>query len=118
MGAAISSPGGGQYRGNWIHVVNRYLGLKFQLNGETHFGWARLTVKLSLQAPMQVLLTGYAYETQPNTPIIAGQEHGPDTRALSEGAPQPASLGVLALGAQGLSAWRRGEILSPKDLGT
>ena len=119
MGAAIYSPGGGQYRGNWIHVVNRYLGLKFQINGQMHFGWARLTVKLSLQAPMQVLLTGYAYETQPNTPIIAGEEFGQDARVLSaprvEGgnapgaplvansAPQPASLGVLALGAQGLS---------------
>lgn len=123
MGAAIYSPGGGQYRGNWIHVVNRFLGLKFQINGENHFGWARLTVKLSLIAPMQVLLTGYAYETQPNTPIIAGQEHGPDTRTLGAGRieggtslsallvahreRQPASLGVLALGAQGLSVWRR-----------
>ncbi|HEV2380244.1 MAG TPA: hypothetical protein VG206_10670 [Terriglobia bacterium] len=79
MGEAIYSPGGGQYRGNWIHVVNRFLGLKFQINGETHFGWARLSVKLALTKPVQALLSGYAYETEPNTPIIAGQEHGQDS---------------------------------------
>jgi len=50
--------------------------LKFQINGQTHFGWARMTVNLSLRRPMQVLLTGYAYETNPNTPIIAGQQEG------------------------------------------
>ena len=121
MGEAIYSPGGGQYRGNWIHVINRYLGLKFQINGETHFGWARLSVKLALFKPQESLLSGYAYETQPNTPIIAGQEHGQDAAVPAEepaeeglaGASstaaaqrQPASLGTLALGAQGLDLWR------------
>ena len=123
MGEAIYSPGGGQYRGNWIHVVNHYLGLKFQINGQTHFGWARMTVNLSLLRPMQVLLTGYAYETNPNTPIIAGQQEGdagvapteprtdggaePDAFLAVPTAPQPASLAVLALGATGLPLWRR-----------
>ncbi len=123
MGEAIDSPGGGQYAGKWIHVVNRYLGLKFQINGETHFGWARMTVDFRLFKPLKSVLTGYAYQTQPNTPIIAGQEHvtaadasseprikgesGPDASLESVGAPQPASLGILALGAAGLSAWRQ-----------
>lgn len=122
MGEAIYSPGGGQYRGKWLHVFNRYLGLKFQINGETHFGWARMSVNLSLHHPLQSVLTGYAYETQPNTPIIAGQEGGEaadapversDTGDISTGASQmaaelgqPASLGVLALGAAGLPLWR------------
>jgi len=128
MGEAIYSPGGGQYRGNWIHVMNRYLGLKFQINGETHFGWARMTVKLLLARPMQVLLSGYAYETQPSTPIVAGQtedqddappgvprvEEGPGAGAFLDDprAPQPASLGILALGASGLPLWRREKIAS------
>jgi hypothetical protein len=121
LGEAIYSPGGGQYRGNWVHTVNHYLGLQFQINGETHFGWARLTVDLSLTRPIRALLTGYAYETQPNTPIVAGQEHGqsdsgsaspqiessPNALLPDPLGPQPASLGVLALGARGLSFWRR-----------
>lgn len=125
MGEAIYSPGGGQYRGNWIHVVNRFLGLKFQINGETHFGWARLSVTLSLHRPIQALLSGYAYETEANTPIIAGQEHGQDSAVPVEprikgdsgpgaslrapAGPRPASLRMLALGASGLTLWRQGE---------
>jgi len=123
MGEAIYSPGGGQYRGKWIHVSNRYLGLKFQINGETHFGWARMSVSLSLHHPLQSILTGYAYEIQPNAPIIAGQEEGeaseapvepwdkgdpgPDASLAAPKLTQPASLGILALGAAGLPLWRR-----------
>ncbi len=117
LGAAINSPGGGQYSGRWLHVVNRYLGLQFQINGETHFGWARMTVRIRLNHPLQALLTGYAYETQPNTPILAGQETGqsdsmpaePGIKGQPEAsiAPQPATLGLLALGAEGLPLWRR-----------
>jgi len=53
-------------------VRTRYLGLEFLINGEVHFGWARLTVTCK---DLRVLatLSGYAYETVPNTPIIAGQ---------------------------------------------
>ena len=123
MGEIINSPGGGQYRGQWTNVFNRYLGLKFQINGETHFGWARLSVKFSFFKPETAVITGYAYETDPNTPIMAGQEQGeagdgivPEPETGEDGSPgawsttpqtlQPASLGILALGAPGLSAWR------------
>ena len=30
--------------GNWSNVKNRYLGLRFVIKQETHFGWARLSV--------------------------------------------------------------------------
>jgi hypothetical protein len=46
-------------------------------------------------------LTGYAYETVANKPIIAGKTKGPDVITA-----RPASLGHLAHGASGLSAWR------------
>jgi hypothetical protein len=39
-------------------------------------------------------LTGYAYETIPNKPIIAGKTKGPDVFTV-----QPGSLGHLARGA-------------------
>lgn len=32
--------------GPWANVKSRYLGLQFRINGETHYGWARLNVKV------------------------------------------------------------------------
>jgi len=49
-------------------------------------------------------LTGYAYETIPNKPIIAGKTHGPDVITL-----QDASLGHLARGASAIPSWRAKE---------
>ena len=77
--------------GPWAHTTNRYLGLRFMINGQTHYGWARLSIN-DLHGPS--VLTGYAYETTPNTKIIEGELHG----AAASNA-QPGSLGTLALGA-------------------
>lgn len=104
--------------GFWSNRTNRYVGLKFMINGEAHFGWARLTTRQIGFTKFVALLTGYAYETVPDTPIIAGATTGPasDSEENNPGPgasitnPQPprsASLGALALGAQGLSSWRR-----------
>jgi len=84
--------------GPWSKAVDRYLGLKFSINGTTHFGWARLNVSCP-GSDVVGTLTGYAYETIPNKPIIAGETKGPDVVAV-----QPASLGQLAAGAHGNSA--------------
>src|SRR5579872_2100038 len=61
--------------GQWINVKNRYLGLSFQIKGKTHYGWARLNVKVTGRgiSGFDAVLTGYAYETIPNKPIIAGE---------------------------------------------
>lgn len=81
-------------RGPWVNVNNRYLGLKFKINGETHFGWARLSVEAERgRFYVQATLTGYAYETIPDKPIIAGEENDAD-----DSAEQPVTLGTLALG--------------------
>lgn len=100
--------------GRWLNVTNRYLGLKFQINGQTHFGWARLTVRVS-SARVLAALTGYAYETVPDMPIVAGKTSGaesattisPNPTIRERPSPATPSLGMLALGAQGLSLWRR-----------
>jgi len=93
--------GGGSFAsGKWVNVTNGYLGMRFQIKGKTHYGWARLSVKVS-KTLVTSTLTGYAYETIPNKPIIAGKTRGPDV------AVEPASLGRLAQGASGLSAWRK-----------
>jgi hypothetical protein len=98
--------------GRWLHVTNGYLGLKFTLKGQTHYGWARLTVQALGRAFIKATLTGYAYETIPNKTILAGHTKGPEEIAeasLTTLAPNPATLGLLATGAPGLSIWRRKE---------
>src|ERR1700685_2804628 len=57
------------------------------------------------------VLTGYAYETVANKPIVTGKtkgeaDHVPDINQTGS-APEPASLGRLARGAQGLAPWRK-----------
>jgi hypothetical protein len=102
--------------GPWINVKNRYLGLKFQIHGKTHYGWARLTVRVQAgQRPVTITatLTGYAYETIPKKRLRAGQMGSwADTSVVSVigpvlGTQQPASLGALALGANGVALWKR-----------
>jgi hypothetical protein len=74
--------------GQWQNVQNKYLGLKFSARGKVHYGWARLSTT------PDTVLTGYAYETIPNRPIITGKTRRADVTTLESG-----SLGTLAAGA-------------------
>ena len=90
-------------------ITNRFLGLRFSISGQIHYGWARITTKgggLGKLATVQ--LTGFAYETNPNTTILAG-DRGPSADASVQEPPagRLASLSLLSLGAAGLSVWRR-----------
>jgi hypothetical protein len=114
---ALSNPD--TYFGQWFHVRQAYLGLKFVIKGKTHFGWAR--VKLNVNGQIAATLTGYAYETIPNKPIITGKTRGTDGTSEGEqlnpaaqaaSIPKPARLGLLALGSAGLSSWQRKESVS------
>ena len=91
----------GACSGSWVNVKNHYLGLRFIIKGETHFGWARLDVTCKFGSKRIGLLTGYAYETIPNKAIIAGKTKGPDVITVN-----PASLGHLARGAMTISGLR------------
>jgi len=111
-----SSESGQGTIGRWLNVNNHYLGLKFQIKGKTHFGWARLSVHVSGAAFVKATLTGYAYETIANKPIIAGRTNSDaDERIEDEqsaaaalfSASQPATLGLLALGSPALAVWKR-----------
>jgi hypothetical protein len=102
------------FTGPWAGVTNRYLGFKFLINGQTHYGWARVSVP----DIYDVVVTGYAYETIPNKPIIEGHTFGPENSAFA--APldlpalssPPATLGLLARGADTLAIWRRDDSLT------
>jgi hypothetical protein len=105
--------------GPWQNAQHRYLGLKFTIGGQIHYGWARLDVS-SLDG-VRATLTGYAYETIPNKPIvsgnIAGATKGPVRTDQSSGEPsiavltglarEPGTLGSLARGATQIVAWRK-----------
>jgi len=110
----------GPWAGKGKGVRSRYLGLKFVVNGEVHYGWARLSVTLGHERQLDDVvgtLTGYAYETVPDKPITAGRISGPDviTEQSETGAntpphtasPAPPTLGLLAKGALALDLWRR-----------
>lgn len=99
--------------GDWAKgVSNRYLGFAFSINGETHFGWARLNLTRTASHAIHALLTGYAYETVPNKPIVTGKTSDEAQVPQASIAPsgtthQFATLGALALGSSGLQIWRR-----------
>ena len=108
------------YKGGWAGalggggVLHHYLGLKFVIKGKIHFGWARLNVVMSHGATVQATLTGFAYETVPNTPITTGKTKGlragaapPDSAFLARPVAQPTTLGMLATGTPALSIWRK-----------
>jgi hypothetical protein len=87
--------------GLWNNARSRYLGARFGIEGKIHYGWVRLNEWCDQKAPKgdgaRALLTGYAYETIPNKPIITGKTKGPDVITLA-----PGSLGALAAGASRL----------------
>lgn len=99
--------------GPWKDARNRFLGLKFSINGETHYGWARMTV--TAKGDIVATLTGYAYETIPNRPIIAGKISGPEDASavgpaeMLSPSHESATLGMLARGAASVAIWRRDE---------
>lgn len=82
--------------GPWSKAENRYLGLEFLIQGKVHFGWARLNVSCP-GSDVDGTLTGYAYETIPNKPIVAGRTKGAEVVTV-EPETAPATLGRLALG--------------------
>jgi len=88
---------------------DKFLGFQFSMNGEIHFGWARLSGKPSNNT-IVAKLTGYAYETQPNTAIRAG-DRGTTIGARSSNGEGSFSvdtppLGLLRLASLALGAWR------------
>jgi hypothetical protein len=67
------------YNENWNGVTDKYLGLKFVVAGNTHYGWARLDV---LAVADIWTLKDYAFNASPNTGLTAGQMTGVSTLAM------------------------------------
>jgi hypothetical protein len=59
-------------KGAWDKLQNRFLGVRFVIEGTIHYGWIRMTVGSSGR-PLWASITGYAYETVSDQTIKAGQ---------------------------------------------
>ena len=101
MATALIDAGATRTQGQFPYAHGRYLGLQFVIAGRIHYGWARVSVPAITTNGITAVVTGYAYETIPNRPIITGKTKGPDVVTL-----QPATLGHLATGASAMPAWR------------
>jgi hypothetical protein len=96
--------------GPWSNAYHRFLGLKFSIGGQVHYGWAELNVNVVPGSDVQIAATliGYAYETLPNRSLRAGQTHGSYSPTNGDALSEP-TLGMLASGSSGLDVWRREE---------
>jgi hypothetical protein len=109
----FSPPNSAFYSYQWVRAQDEYLGLKFLIHGEMHYGWARLSVHFHggplVGRTWEAHLTGYAYETIPDKGIRAGQTEGAQGDEAEASVPKsaPGQLSALALGASGLALWRR-----------
>ncbi len=54
---------------DWKNKIDKFLGLRFLIDGQTHYGWARLDVT----SHTQWVIKDYAYNATPNQHIFAGQ---------------------------------------------
>ena len=61
---------GGFGGSNWCGVTDKFLGLRFQISGNTHYGWAKLDVSASGDS---FTVKEYAYNATPDESINAGQ---------------------------------------------
>lgn len=83
-----------------------YLGMRFQYNGGNYYyGWLEIISISSDGSSYQ--LGGFAYNDTPNASITAGQTSDPVPPPSSSAIPEPASVGMMVLGAAGIYALRR-----------
>jgi hypothetical protein len=91
--------------GFWVNAQDKYLGLRFRINGGDYFGWARLDARGAFNPDViSGTLKDFAYESCVGEPIAAGATTG---GASCESVGEPTTLGMLALGAAGLALLRR-----------
>ena len=84
-------PDGGTVGGPFINT-NGYIGISFLIDSNTHYGWIGIDNPSSQPGGT---ITGFAYETNPDTGIIAGA------------IPEPGTVVLLSIGSIGLYLMRK-----------
>ena len=57
--------------GNWLGAKDKYLGLRLDVSGSTHYGWLRLDVNINGNG---FSVKDYAYDDEPDKTIAAGDK--------------------------------------------
>jgi hypothetical protein len=65
--------------GNWNAISDKYLGLRFEISGQTYYGWLRMTVTPGSDT---LIVKDYAYNATAGVGIKAGEL--PSTVGLAE----------------------------------
>lgn len=78
-----------------VPVGDNLIGFKFSISGNTHYGWAEIEFANDPELSLQV--NRWAYKSEPDDPIGAGQVPGAGVAALT----------LLGLGAAGMRQWRK-----------
>jgi hypothetical protein len=88
--------------GPFAHTLSRFLGVRFLVSGQVHYGW----IGFRKVNKFTGTLLGWAYETEPNKPILAGDtgESKESSQTLSA---EPTSLQLLAMGHTGIADRQR-----------
>jgi len=91
------------YLGYWPDVNNSYLGVRFRVNGQVHYGWIGFrSVTHNIYGAIFATLNGWAYEPLPNKATLAG-DTGSSQRTANL---QPTSLEMLSFGHAGIEQRR------------
>ncbi len=101
--------------GPFANVKQRYLGVRFLINGNVHYGWIGFrSITDNFMGGVSATLLGWAYETEPDTPILAGMPVMPPelgslrtSDPTAAGSSEPTSLELLAAGHVAVADWRR-----------
>jgi hypothetical protein len=118
-----------RHQGNLEPGKTNYFGYRFLISGRIHYGWVRIK-ESGTHTDFQTQVLASGYESAPDTAIAAGvctsalpltgaastrqngapnsgNQAGGSAANSSSDTPRPTSLGMLALGIQGLPLWRR-----------
>ena len=69
--------------------TDAYAGIQVEIDGQLHYGWMHIKNQFSNIGE----ISDWAYENNPNTPILAGS------------IPEPSSIALFAVGAGAMSLW-------------
>jgi hypothetical protein len=97
MSTSITGDGYMLTDGGWLRGDTGYFGFKFTNSGNTHYGWAEMTLSTN---SLQVTINEAWYNDTPDGSVVVGA-------AVPEPAEVGLGLGVLALGAAGLRRMRQ-----------
>ena len=62
--------------GPWLNATDKFIGLRFEIAGQTHYGWARLDTRLDSTGG-EFTIKDYAYESFSGVGILTGDTGGP-----------------------------------------